>query len=327
MRVTLQMVGARIAVLSLLCLVVLATATPALNSTDSTAVFHWPRLFRGGQTAVLNGSEQSNASGSSAEPGDESFGTPLARLCAALRSRLEYTGRAAAQGLRSATQHAERLLRSAPQHAQRLLRSGTEHAQRLLASLLRALQRTARSLRDAAVATVRRWGVALRRSVRSALDALAAASRRRADALVAAARRRRDALFSSPRRLREAASRWWRRDRAVSHVLRHSRAGRWYSVLRCRRGATKRQLREAYRGRAKRTHPDKTIDDRANAAFDALRDAYELLADDGRRAAYDRQLEAQDRQERETRRRRRAATRRSILIGLRRFGTACVRLF
>ena len=124
---------------------------------------------------------------------------------------------------------------------------------------------------DAAVANARRWGVALCQSVRSAFDALAASARRRAQRLVAAVRQRRDALVSSPRRLREAAWRWWRRDRTVSHVLRHSRAGRWYVVLRCRRGATKRQLREAYRRRAKRTHPDKTSDDRANAAFDALR--------------------------------------------------------
>ena len=44
-----------------------------------------------------------------------------------------------------------------------------------------------------------------------------------------------------------------------------------------RRKATKKQLKDGYRRLAKRCHPDKTRDDRANMAFDALRDAFDLL--------------------------------------------------
>lgn len=308
------------------CFLLIAAAAPSIVASNATSTLdglHWPKLVLGAAAGnasaePANASLEQSASSTHNDKGRErkSLAERWQRLRAALRAHLVPAGRAAAQGLRSTIWHAQRLLRSA-----------TQHAQRLAALLLRALRRTAQSMLDAAVANARRWGVALCQSVRSAFDALAASARRRAQRLVAAVRQRRDALVSSPRRLREAAWRWWRRDLTVSHVLRHSRAGRWYVVLRCRRGATKRQLREAYRRRAKRTHPDKTSDDRANAAFDALRDAYELLADDGRRAAYDRQLEAQNRQEREARRRRRAATRRSILAGLRRLGRACIRLF
>ena len=46
---------------------------------------------------------------------------------------------------------------------------------------------------------------------------------------------------------------------------------------------------------AKRVHPDKTSDDRASAAFDALRDAYDLLLDPALRAEHDEVLARQDR--------------------------------
>ena len=85
-----------------------------------------------------------------------------------------------------------------------------------------------------------------------------------------------------------------RRDRAVSRVLRKGAARQWYELLRVRRKASKKQLKDAYRKLAKRVHPDKTKDDRAEKAFNVLRDAFDLLSDSDQRARYDKELQRAD---------------------------------
>ena len=88
--------------------------------------------------------------------------------------------------------------------------------------------------------------------------------------------------------------------------------------------ATKKQLKEAYRRLAKRCHPDKTRDDRANMAFDALRDAFDLLQDQRLREEHDRKLEREDREREQKRRRQRAAIVRAAVGALRRLGRTVV---
>ena len=67
-----------------------------------------------------------------------------------------------------------------------------------------------------------------------------------------------------------------------------------YSLLGVARGASAREIKGAYRRLAKRLHPDVLMDapaaERAAAerAFVAAKEAYEVLSDDRRRAAYDR---------------------------------------
>ena len=111
--------------------------------------------------------------------------------------------------------------------------------------------------------------------------------------------------------LGSAARRLWMRDRAVSRVLTHKAAGRWYRVVRAHRKSTKKELREAYRRSAKRVHPDKTRDERASEAFGALHDAYDLLSDVRKRKAYDEKLAAEDRRRQIQRQRGRAAAART----------------
>ena len=91
----------------------------------------------------------------------------------------------------------------------------------------------------------------------------------------------------------------------MSRVLRRSRAGEWYRVLQVGRRASKQQLKGAYRRLAKRCHPDKTRDDRANMAFDQLRDAFDLLSNQVQRGTYDDKLAREDRLAREKRQRQR----------------------
>jgi len=87
---------------------------------------------------------------------------------------------------------------------------------------------------------------------------------------------------------------WIRRSRAVSRVLRRAKHQQWYELLQVRRRATKKQLKDAYRRLAKRVHPDKTHDERAEVAFQALRDAVDLLSDERKRKQFDDELAKQD---------------------------------
>jgi len=138
---------------------------------------------------------------------------------------------------------------------------------------------------------------------------------------VAAARARGQlglAVASVMQRARGILSAYRKRNREVSRILRRSGAGRWYEVLQVRRTASKKQLKDGYRQLAKRVHPDKTRDQRAEQAFNALRDAYDLLSDPEQRARYDQRLARQDEQTRHLRRRRVSyaiqTARRSLLI-------------
>ena len=63
-----------------------------------------------------------------------------------------------------------------------------------------------------------------------------------------------------------------------------------YKVLGVPRDATLREIKRAYRERAKQWHPDKNLSDRAPEVFHALHDAYLTLSDASARAAYDEQL-------------------------------------
>ena len=149
----------------------------------------------------------------------------------------------------------------------------------------------------------------LAHAARSGRDGLVQAARRARAGLAAWARRRRDGIVQALRQrwagARAAYRRFRLRDRAVSRVLRRSRAGEWYRVLQVGRRASKSQLKAAYRRLAKRCHPDKTRDDRADMAFDHLRDAFDLLSNQVQRDTYDAKLAHEDRLAREKRQRQR----------------------
>ena len=122
-------------------------------------------------------------------------------------------------------------------------------------------------------------------------------------------RQRVEALRGSARRLWRT---YWRRDRAVSRILRRAHQKQWYMLLQLRRRASKRKLKEGYRRLARRVHPDKSRDDRANEAFRALKDAFDLLSDDAQRTRYDKELERQDELARRRREQQRAAAVRMV---------------
>jgi len=67
-------------------------------------------------------------------------------------------------------------------------------------------------------------------------------------------------------------------------------AGRdFYSILGVKKGATKNQIKKAYRAKAKELHPDKNKDDpTAKDKFQDLAAAYEVLSDDDKRKIFDR---------------------------------------
>ena len=67
-----------------------------------------------------------------------------------------------------------------------------------------------------------------------------------------------------------------------------------YRVLGVGTGASRQDIVRAYRRAAQDAHPDtQPGDPRASARFRALTDAYDLLSDPGRRAAYDRRHPAE----------------------------------
>jgi molecular chaperone DnaJ len=61
-----------------------------------------------------------------------------------------------------------------------------------------------------------------------------------------------------------------------------------YAILHVERGASTRQIRSAYRRLARTFHPDHNAADDAAERFKAITEAYGVLSDSGRRAAYDR---------------------------------------
>src|SRR3569832_1443265 len=63
----------------------------------------------------------------------------------------------------------------------------------------------------------------------------------------------------------------------------------YYETLECQKGATVETLKAAYRKLAMRFHPDKNPDDHtAEIKFKEINEAYDVLKDDQKRAAYDR---------------------------------------
>src|ERR1700754_662523 len=63
----------------------------------------------------------------------------------------------------------------------------------------------------------------------------------------------------------------------------------YYETLECQKGATMDVLKASYRKLAMRFHPDKNPGDHtAEGKFKEISEAYEVLKDDQKRAAYDR---------------------------------------
>ncbi|MFN0115407.1 MAG: molecular chaperone DnaJ [Paracoccaceae bacterium] len=63
----------------------------------------------------------------------------------------------------------------------------------------------------------------------------------------------------------------------------------FYEVLGVQRGASAEDIKKAYRTKAKELHPDRNQDDpKAEAQFKEINEAYEVLKDEQKKAAYDR---------------------------------------
>src|SRR5215471_5170707 len=60
-----------------------------------------------------------------------------------------------------------------------------------------------------------------------------------------------------------------------------------YAILEVDRGASTRQIRSAYRRLARTYHPDRNTSEDAAQHFIAIAEAYNVLSDRSRRAAYD----------------------------------------
>src|SRR5438874_811173 len=62
----------------------------------------------------------------------------------------------------------------------------------------------------------------------------------------------------------------------------------YYEVLSVSRTATPEEIKKSFRGKARELHPDVNKAPDAEAKFKEVAEAYEVLIDDDKRAAYDR---------------------------------------
>ena len=62
----------------------------------------------------------------------------------------------------------------------------------------------------------------------------------------------------------------------------------YYEVLSVNRTATAEEIKKSFRGKARQLHPDVNKAPDAEARFKEVAEAYEVLIDDDKRAAYDR---------------------------------------
>ena len=99
----------------------------------------------------------------------------------------------------------------------------------------------------------------------------------------ASASARRPAAAAAPHRARAP------RGRGLSVVVR---AADYYEVLGVPRNADKKAIKQAYRSKARKFHPDVNKDPGAEATFKQIGEAYEVLSDDNKRSIYDRYGEA-----------------------------------
>ena len=85
--------------------------------------------------------------------------------------------------------------------------------------------------------------------------------------------------------------------KAVERVLNEFERDEFYGCIGAKPSANAAALKKAYRATAKLCHPDKNGDSRAPSAFDAARDAYDILSDPEARREYDRRRQARLREE------------------------------
>eukprot|EP00879_Flechtneria_rotunda_P008518 GHRR01008924.1.p1 GENE.GHRR01008924.1~~GHRR01008924.1.p1 ORF type:complete len:437 (+),score=120.35 GHRR01008924.1:258-1568(+) len=88
----------------------------------------------------------------------------------------------------------------------------------------------------------------------------------------------------------QAAHRAAQRRRGRTVIVQAARD--YYDVLGVSKNADKKQIKQAYRQKARKYHPDVNKDTGAEETFKAIGEAYEVLSDDNKRAIYDKYGEA-----------------------------------